>query len=362
MSGLRRSVRRPAALVCAAIITLALAAAVPGAASADNTLVYGGGLRGITGPGNNEVETGVMTKPITYLVFWGSQWGPEKTANGIVIFPQGDPAGAAPYVQNYLEGMGSQAPTSNGTWDGIVTQYCQGFYRAGVPEGVLRGQSSCPPGDPGDHVGYPTGGELAPSRVWYDGSAPVPGAATAEQIANEATAAAKHFRNTTEAQNLNAQYVIMSPTGTHPDNFFIPPPPSPKGFCGWHDYTLHYSVGIRTPNGGVTTPYGNLAFTNLPYVPDVKKSCFASALPGRDGPLQGLSIVESHEYAETVTDPEPNTAWNGGRGEIGDECAIGQKGFQGLAGRITYAKGSFVVQGQWSNSNNKCVLADPTVP
>src|SRR6266568_8496926 len=42
-----------------------------------------------------------------------------------------------------------------------------------------------------------------------------------------------HFGNTTSASNRDAQYAIISPTGTHPDGFN-----TPSGqFCAWHDDT-----------------------------------------------------------------------------------------------------------------------------
>ncbi len=91
------------------------------------------------------------------------------------------------------------------------------------------------------------------------------------------------------------------------------------------------------------------------------EGCFSGSVTG--GQLDGLSITESHKYAETVTDPEPGKAWyNLGGREIGDLCENVKSGTPGGPAAITYSTGPFAVQGQWSNSDNRCVLADPTVP
>jgi serine protease len=162
--------------------------------------------------------------------------------------------------------------------------------------------------------------------VWNDNATAAPTNATQAQIAQEALNAATLFGNITQGPNLNAQYVIASPTGTHPDGF-----PS-TGFCGWHAYT--------------TASFGKLAFTNLPYVPDLGVgACTTISSPNK---VDGLLSTETHEYSETVTDFFPSRGWHGGGGEIGDECVA-------LDGRITLSTGTFDVQGEWSNSANKCV-------
>jgi serine protease len=105
--------------------------------------------------------------------------------------------------------------------------------------------------------------------------------------------------------------VILSPTGTNPDGWLT------GGFCAWHDYN-----GDSTLSGGpVTSPYGDIAFTNLPYIPDQGSSCGANFV-NSNGPLDGVSIVEGHEYAETSTDQNPAGGWTDSSGaENGDKCA-----------------------------------------
>ena len=195
-----------------------------------NNLRYGGGTGGV----------GVTTSaPKVYLVLWGSQWGTQGTdAKGYASF-SGDPQGTAPVLQGFFKGLG----TGGESWSGVMTQYCQG---------VASGTTTCPSGSA--HVGYPTGGALA--GVWADPSAAAPAQATGNQIGAEAVKAAGHFGNTSASSNRNVQYVVLSPTGTHPDGFNTPT----AQFCAWHDYTGDTSLS----GGAPASPYGPLAFTNEP--------------------------------------------------------------------------------------------------
>ena len=125
-------------------------------------------------------------------------------------------------------------------------------------------------------------------------------AASGNQLATEAINAAGHFGNTTAATNRYAQYVIVSATGLNPDNY------KTGGFCAWHDYN-----GDTTLSGGAaSSSYGDVSFTNLPYLPDAGTSCGQNFVnSGSAGTLDGVTIVEGHEYAETVTDQNPAGGW-----------------------------------------------------
>jgi hypothetical protein len=299
-----------------------------GRATGSKTLSFGGGIDGIG------VTSGT---PKIYLVFWGSQWGTETTAsNGNLTFSH-DPSGGAPYIQNLFKGLG----TGGELWSGTMTQYCDG-------SSVAYGSTSCPSGAP--HIGYPTGGALA--GVWYDNSAPTPVPSSGHQLAVEAVAAAAHFGNTTVGSNRYAQYDILSPTGTNPDSY------QSSGFCAWHDYN-----GDTTLDGGGAAPssYGDIAFTNMPYVMDAGFSCGANFV-NANGPLDGYSIVNGHEYAETVTDQNPAGGWtNFGNGqENGDECAWLSSG-TGAAANVSMGDGSFPMQSTWSNDTNSCAISHAIV-
>ncbi|MFK2889934.1 hypothetical protein ISS98_02250 [Dyella flagellata] len=281
------------------------------------TLAFGGGVDGVG------VTSGT---PQVYLVFYGSTWGNVSTdTNGDLNFDN-DPNGAAPYLQELLKGLG----TGGELWSGTMTQYCDGPL-------VAKGATSCPSGAP--LIGYPTGGVLA--GVWYDNSQPTPNA-TQAQLAQEAENAAAHFGNTTSDSNRYVQYVIVSPTGADPDGF------QEGDFCAWHDYD--------------SSPYGDIAYTNLPYVSD--QGCGAGYVnPGNN--LDAFSMAEGHEYAETITDQFPLGGWANpnnppGGPENGDECAYITSG-QGALANVSMGTGSFAMQSTWSNDTNQCEIAHPIV-
>lgn len=281
---------------------------------APGLLQYGGGSSGF----------GVVTgQPKVYLVFWGSAWGTASTnSQGDTTF-SGDPYGGAPFLQELFKGLG----TNGELWSGVMTQYC---------EGVPVGSTSCPATAP--HVAYPSGGVLA--GVFYDG-VPISTNATAEQIGTEAVKAAQHFGNTTTASNRNAQYVILSPTGYHPDGFGTAP------FCAWHD--------------AMPSSYGPIPFTNLPYTMDRGVQCFVTG-PGTSGALTAYSTNAGHEYAETLTDPLPPNSWTdpalGREGENADKC---QLVFYGPV-PVTLATGTFVLPATWSNEDGQCLYTHAVEP
>ncbi|MEP6696293.1 MAG: putative Ig domain-containing protein [Pseudonocardiales bacterium] len=294
-----------------------------------NTLKYGGGIDGIG------VTSG---HPKVYLIFWGTQWGTQGTdASGNLTFSS-DAAGGAPRLQNMFKGLG----TGGELWSGVMTQYCDG-------PGVAIGATTCAASTA--HVGYPTGGAL--SGVWYDNSAAEPTAATGHQIGVEGVKAASHFGNTTGAANRYAQYVVLSAKGLNPDNY------KTGGFCAWHDYN-----GDTTLSGGaVSSSVGDVAFTNMPYVMDQGTSCGQNFVnSGSAGTLDGYTMVEGHEYSETITDQNPAGGWTASSGqENADECAWISPGSQGGAGNVNTGNGSYTEQSTWSNDTNRCDLSHPIV-
>jgi hypothetical protein len=255
----------------------------------------------------------VAGAPKVYLVFWGSQWGAASTGGDGYQHYTGDPKHIAPVEQAFFAGLG----TNSETWSGVMTQYCQG---------VAIGAFSCGPNT--THVGYPTGGAL--TGVWEDTAVASPNQATQNQIAAEAVLAATHFGNADAASNVDAQYVILSPTGTNPDNYLN------SGFCAWHSATF--------------TRTATIAYTNMPYITDVGQPCYEDAV-NTNGPLDGITVVGGHEYSETITDPNPgDPAWwdladNTG-GENADKCSLGL-GFNGA--NLALSTGSFAVQPTYSN-------------
>ncbi|WP_233840634.1 hypothetical protein [Dyella sp. 2HG41-7] len=287
--------------------------------ASSKTLYYGGGAT--DGSFANAAVTSGPQK--VYLVFYGSQWGTSGSSGGRTTFSN-DPSNAAPYLQNLFLGLG----TGEG-WSNVMTQYCDGA-------AVARGASSCPAS--ANFIPYPAGSTVL-AGVWYDNSAPSPQSATQAQLAQEALNAAAHFGNNTAASNRYVQYVILSPTGTNPDGFN-----AGANFCAWHDYT--------------TSSSGDVAYTNMPYVSDAGASCgqnFVNA--GVGGVDDGFSIVEGHEYAETLTDQFPSVGWVTKRGsETGDVCAWISTG-QGASGNVSMKTGTFAMQSTYSDKNGACELS-----
>jgi len=309
--------------------------AVTSASASSLMLAYAGGADNIG------VTSG---KPKVYLVVYGSQWGVQGTDVQGNMTLSGDRAGSVPYLQMLFKGLGTGAEL----WSGVLTQYCDGPL-------VLPGAMHCPAN--AAHIAYPAGGALA--GVWYDNSVASPPQATSRQLALEAVAAAQHFGNTTPASNRYAQYVILSPSGTQPDGFNTPE----SGFCAWHSYSGdNYLSG-----GAVSSPYGDVAFTNMPYVYDVGGSCMANAVnSGSRGALDGVSIVEGHEYAETLTDPTLGGWYNQVSGslfageEIGDECS-GFYPAPGFVQNVVMGNGAYAMQSLWSNDTGACEISHAVI-
>jgi serine protease len=266
------------------------------AATTGNNLFYHGGTGGI----------GVETLPKVYVVFWGSQWS-------------NDPSGEAAIVQSFLSGVGGSS------WLNSVTQYCQGvatntFYCSGLG---------------GTAAGNPAGILVS---VWRDNAAKAPSRPRQSQLASEAVRAASHFGNTTASSNTSTQYVIATAHGNSSSGFGTQ-------YCAYHSST--------------SSTYGNVAYTNLPYITDAGASCGANF--NGLGAKAGITIVEGHELGETISDQFPSTGWlDSGGAENGDKCAWISSG-QGASANVSFSSGTYPVQSLWSNASNAgaggCVLS-----
>jgi len=116
----------------------------------------------------------------------------------------------------------------------------------------------------------------------------------------------------------------LSSHDTHPDGW-----PN-SGFCAWHDYD------------------GNVSCTNMPYQLDAPAgSRCPNGVLGHQ--LDAFSIVEGHEYPESITDPRPGSSCvDSGGAEIGDA---------GESRWSTCPPDSFAVQLLWSNNANARVIS-----
>ncbi|MDQ2837199.1 MAG: putative Ig domain-containing protein [Actinomycetota bacterium] len=300
-------------------------------ATGTETLSYGGGIDGI-GVQNGHSKV--------YFVFYGNQWGTQSTdANGNAKF-SGDANGAAGVAQQMFKGIG----TNSELWSADLTQWCDGA-------GVATGAVVCPSG--ATHIPYQTGGVLA--GVWYDNAGASPATASGHQLGQEAVSAAAHFGNTTAASNRLAYYVILSPHGTNPDSY--------QGqYCAWHDYN-----GDSTLTGGaVSSPYGDIAFSNQPYNIDSGSGCGAG-LVNSPGTLDGWTMSLGHEWHEMMSDQNPAGGWTNNTGssyngqENSDECAYLTTGTGHVANVSFGSFGTFAEQGSWSNDTNACAITHPIV-
>jgi hypothetical protein len=269
-----------------------------------NNLQYGGGVGGI----------GVETAPKVYLVLWGSQWN------------NNDPSGEESILAGFYGKVGGSS------WLASVTQYCQG-----VATGTLfcngAGQAA------GGGVSF-SGSTGTGGSVWYDNASAAPSQPSQSQLASEAARAASHFGNTAGGSNNTTQYVIATATHNSSSGFGTQ-------YCAWHSST--------------SSSYGNIAYTNLPYITDAGSSCGANF--NGLGPKAGITIVGGHEMAETITDQYPNGGWLDSRGaENGDKCAWIASG-QGASANVSFGGTPYPVQSLWSNAfnnnNGGCVLTYP---
>jgi hypothetical protein len=232
----------------------------------------------------------VQTSPHLYIVYWGD-WS-----------SSGDPYGVQNRLYYFLSGIGGSS------WATTLTQYAQGCY---------VNTFSCPPN--AVYVTNPTG-QL---KGWWKDAIAVPSTPTPGQVAQEAARAAAHFGD----YSVNAQYVVALPRG-HGDTQF-----KSGAACAYHSWT----------NAGP----GAISFTDLPYMPDAGNTCGNYSVTGSI--LDGVTITESHEYAESVTDPWVGASGYMGwadstlnAGEAGDKCAY-------ISGRVALSTGTFPAQSIWSN-------------
>jgi hypothetical protein len=274
--------------------------AKPARPTRSKNLSYHGGVGGI----------GVETAPKVYLVLWGSQW----TNN--------DPSGEESLLASFFGHAGGSS------WLASVTQYC---------EGVASGTVFC------NGAGTAAGGGVSFSSsasVWYDSASAAPSSPSQSQLAAEAVRAAAHFGNTASGSNDTTQYVVATATQNNASGFGTQ-------YCAWHSST--------------SSSYGNIAYTNLPYITDAGASCGANF--NNLGAKAGITIVEGHEMAETITDQYPNGGWLDRNGEEnGDKCAWITSG-QSASASVSLNGTSFPVQSLWSNVFNSdsggCVLSYP---
>lgn len=256
---------------------------------------------GLPFPGNMAYFGGpVMTTPKAYLVFWG--WGgPGTDANHVDSM-----------LTSFFKGVGGT------TYAGVVTQYYQ----------TVGGANQNITNPPNQFAG-----------AWYDDTSPIHDNLSAADYAAEAGRAVDHFNAGTP--DANANYIVATPKAFNDAGF------NQQSYCAYHDYTT------TTGYPGVTP---KIAFTVLPYIPNMGSGCGAGAV-NTPGLLDGVTMVAGHEYLEAVTDPAvfATGASDGGwvdtiGNENADKCAYVFVG-PGAVTNVTFTTGTFAVQGTWSDQD-----------
>jgi len=234
----------------------------------------------------------VLVAPKRYIILWGYQ-------------TYGDANGVAPLLKTYSKNLGGSAI------DNVLTQYYQ-----------IVGSTTTYIGNAHKQFG----------GVWDDETNAVPTHPTDAQVAAEALLGVAHF-----GYDPNGSYVVATPHGRSSNGFGTQ-------WCAYHS---------ATSSGGKLVSY-----TNLPYMPDAGSSCgsnFTTPPSDETGTDEGVTIVEGHEWSESITDPNPPTGWyNGQYGEIGDICA-----WQSIQNDPFRHGKSYTMQPEFSNATQSCVHSYP---
>ena len=239
----------------------------------------------------------VQTTPHIAVVFWG--YG-----------TYGDPNGVQTYMSNFLNNV--EACCTYNKWINIDTQYTQSG---------------------GAHITDNTG---AISCSWNDNTNPVPASPTDAQVQAEAQNLAAHCGS----HDQSTSFVVATPHGRSTSGFATQ-------WCAYHGYTSGYAT--------------NIAYTDMPYIPDAGTSCGSNFInAGSGGTDDGVSIVGGHELAETQTDPQAGNGWLDSRGsEIGDKCAWSSSSRDLSFGGSSLGTNYFPVQPLWDNAVSGCAISGP---
>ncbi|HVN69243.1 MAG TPA: hypothetical protein VMU38_06320 [Candidatus Binatia bacterium] len=233
----------------------------------------------------------VLVAPKAYIIFWGY-----KT--------YGDADKVAKLLKSYAKNMGGSGHNN------IYTQYYE----------IVSSTTT-----------YITNPKKQLGGVWMDNTNAVPAHPSDAQVAAEALNGVAKF-----GYDPNGSYVVATPHGHSSTGFGTQ-------WCAYHSAT--FSSGKL------------VSYTNLPYMPDAGSSCGANfTTPPSDESAtdEGVTIVEGHEYGESVTDPNPPSGWyNGSEGEIGDICA-----WQDIQ-NDPFGKKSYTSQPMFSNATQSCVQSYP---
>ncbi len=115
-------------------------------------------------------------------------------------------------------------------------------------------------------------------------------------------------------------------------------------------------------HGNYTSGGSPVIYANMPYTGTDLTACGVSTTPNNDIDADSTINVTSHEQMESVTDPEPNSAWADSSGaEIGDKCAwmFGSLTLDGNKANVQFNGHFYIVQQEFDNKVDGCVLKGP---
>lgn len=142
-------------------------------------------------------------------------------------------------------------------------------------------------------------------------------------------AVAAAIKATGWARNFNAQFIVLpAPGSTYEAGFYT-------GFCGYHSLD---SAGS--------------SYTIDPYIGDEPFYSGCASYDAHKNANNVTSMIASHEYAESATDPGLNTWLTSDNYEIADICSSGDD---------VLPDGAYV-QGLWDNYQNAFSLSDSSPP
>jgi hypothetical protein len=236
----------------------------------------------------------VEVEPSLFLIFWGKKWK-EEPGQGLKT-----------QLLKMYEGLGGS------TYQKILTQY----------------------DSPGGHVASSPNIESI-----VEENEPAPAGVEYTAILEEAE---KERKLAGSKENLDDQYVVLTaPGSTYAEGFG-------SGFCAYHE-----SMG----------KYGSLAFVayggDPPFSEGSLPCTFYGAYeqkeeeePSKYNANYAMSGAASHEYSESVTDPEPRNGWMRSQEpqqEIADICQS--------HGKHQMPNGAWVTE-LWDNTKGGCEIAD----
>lgn len=157
---------------------------------------------------------------------------------------------------------------------------------------------------------------------WTDASSPPSHNPQVYSIVNEAC---KVIARNGQTPDPNGIYFVYTSNFPH------------VGYCAWHSHGTCNGVDIKVAYMPNTTGIAGCDPGNL-------YNCNSYSQGTRS-----LANVTSHEFMETITDPDLSAWYDGSGSEIGDKCA-----WQ-FASCVTLTTGSWQLQEEWSNAAGGCV-------